>query len=133
MAMMEIDCGLRREEATNLKCAPRWGALQSDWARRERQGDLQWIQDNLSLFLSTAKAAFDVLGRGAIVVDTTSQPTGQGNPFGYLPQAIFESGDDEDIKRMVGNYDPEQEVVIVLIKPNDHTSTYRVGTQKKKP
>ena len=73
-----------------------------------------------------APAAFAEQGRGAIVVDTTSRPTGEGHPFGYMPQAEVESRDDEDIKRMVREYDPQQQFVVVMLKPHDHISTYRV-------
>src|SRR6266545_6918124 len=105
-----------------------------DWARRERQGDLTWIQENLHVFWPIAQAAFAEAGRGAIVVDTTSRPGGKskGNPFGYFPQAVVETGDDEDIKRMVRAYDPEQELVIVLVKSEHRTSTYQVGTRPRR-
>jgi len=53
------------------------------------------------VFWPAASAAFKEHGRGAIVVDTTSRPTGRGNPFGYFPQEVVETGDDEDLKRMV--------------------------------
>lgn len=105
-----------------------------DWARRERQRDLEWVSDNLHVFWPVAQAAFAEQGRGAIVVDTTitARPAGKGsggNPFGYFPQATFESDDDEDIKRMVRAYDPTQELVIVLIKSDNRVSMYRVATR----
>jgi len=99
-----------------------------DWARRERQGDLGWIAENLDVFSAIASLAFEDEGRGAIVVDTTIQPVpGAGNPFGYFPQELIEQQDDEDITRMVAEYDPTQEFVVVLLKREDRTSTYRVG------
>ncbi len=64
-------------------------------------------------------------------MDTTSRPTGEGNPFGYFVQEIVEQEDDEDIKRMVREYNPNEELVIVLIKSQDRTSTYRVRPQPK--
>jgi hypothetical protein len=98
-----------------------------DWARKERIGDLGWIAENLHIFWPAAEASFKESGRGAIVVDTTSRPTREGNPFGYFPQEKLEEEDDEDIHRMVREYDPEREFVIVLIKSENRTSTYRVG------
>jgi hypothetical protein len=105
-----------------------------DWARRERQGDLVWISENLDVFWPIAQVAFVDAGRGAIVVDMTSQPGGKskGHPFGYFPQAVVETGDDEDIKRMVRAYDPAQELVIMLMKSENRTSTYRVGTRPRR-
>ena len=97
-----------------------------DWAMRERQRDMEWIGENLYIFWPVAAAAFVEEGRGAIVVDTTSRPTGAGHPFGYIPQAEVEARDDEDIKRMVREYDPDRELVVVMLKPADHISTYRV-------
>ena len=102
-----------------------------EWARRERQNDLLWIQDNLHVFWPVATTGFAEGGRGAIVVDTTSRPTGEGNPYGYLLQAAFEHGDDEDIKRMIGEYDPRRELVLVLIKSENRTSTYRVAMKRR--
>ena len=97
-----------------------------EWARKERRRDLEWIAENLHIFKPTAENAYKELGRGVIVVDTTSRPTGEGNPFAYFPQEIIEEGDDEDTKRMVNAYDPEGEFVIMLIKSEERTSTYRV-------
>jgi hypothetical protein len=37
----------------------------------------------------------------------------------YFPQAVIETGDDEDIKRIVWEYDPEKEFVVTLLKPDD--------------
>ena len=97
------------------------------WARKERIGDLGWIAENLHIFWPAAEDSFKELGRGAIVVDITSRPTGEGNPFGYLSQEMLEEEDDEDIQRMVREYDPEREFVVVLLKSENRTSTYRVG------
>ena len=56
-----------------------------DWAKREREEDLAWVQENRELFWAVANLAFDDVGRGAIVVDTTLQPIpGQGHPLAYL-------------------------------------------------
>ena len=100
------------------------------WARRERQSDLDWIVANLHVFVPVAEAAFKELGRGAIVVDTTSRPTREGNPFGYFPQEQLLQYEDEDINRLVREYDPETEFVVVLLKPSDRTSSYRVQPRR---
>jgi hypothetical protein len=96
------------------------------WARRERLRDMEWIRENYHVFSPAAAAAFVQQGRGAIVVDTTSRPTGEGNLFGYYPQALVDAKDDEDVKRMVREYDPTSELVVVMLKPGERMSTYRV-------
>ena len=103
-----------------------------DWAMRERKRDMEWIGENLHIFWPVAMAAFAEQGRGAIVVDTTSRPTGRGHPFGYFPQAEVEQKDDEDIKRMVREYDSQQEFVVVMLKPDEHISTYRVHARRSR-
>jgi hypothetical protein len=97
-----------------------------DWALQERQYDMEWIKENLYIFWPVATEAYVGLGRGAIIVDTTSRPTGEGHPFGYFPQSFIEQYEYDDIKRMVRDYDPDNELVVVVLKPEDHISTYRV-------
>jgi len=98
-----------------------------DWVERERAGDLAWIQENLHIFWPAAQMGYETLGRGAIVVDTTSRPTGEGHPFGYLDQAAVEQNGDADTQRMVREYTPSWEFVASLVKSQDRTSSYRVG------
>lgn len=101
----------------------------ADWVDHERQADFGWICENLDLFWSAAVLAFEDTGRGAIVVDITSLPLpGIGHRFGYFSQELVEECGDEDTRRMVAEYDPGQELVLVLLKPSDRSSTYRIGT-----
>ena len=98
-----------------------------DWAARGRNRDLEWIRENLHIFWPAATDAYVELGRGAIVVDTTQQLIpGLGNPFGYFTQAEIEKKNDADAKRMVQEYDPDWEFVVVMLKPKDLMSIYRV-------
>ena len=98
-----------------------------DWARQERDGDLSWIEQNREVFWAVASLSFDDVGRGAIVVDTTLQPIpGQGHPLAYFSQERIEAQRDEDTRRIVAEYDPATELVLVLLKPNERSSTYRV-------
>ena len=48
---------------------------------------------------------------------------GVGHPFAYFSQEAIEGQDDEDVTRIVAEYDPAQELVIVLL---DRISTYKV-------
>ena len=45
-----------------------------------------------------------------------------------LPQSNIEEFEDEEAKRMVREYDPKQELVVVLLKSKNRESTYRVRT-----
>jgi hypothetical protein len=92
----------------------------------ERQDDLEWIKENTHLFLPMAREGFDRFGRGALVVDTTQRPTGEGHPFGYFPQGMLEDEADDDTLRMVSEYEPEEEFVTVLLKPRYRVSSYRL-------
>lgn len=104
-----------------------------EWAKKERLSDQLWIQDNFHVLWPAAKTAFNDFGRGAIVVDTTSQPIpGAGHPFGYFSREQLEEHDDEDTKRLVREYNPKKEFVVMLIKNDDRTSTYRIRRQSRK-
>jgi len=104
------------------------------WAHRERQADFAWVGENLHVFWTTAAAAFEDVGRGAIVVDTTVQSIpGPGNPFAYASQKQVEEGGDEDARRMVAGYDPARELVLVLLKSGNRISTYRAMALPPEP
>jgi hypothetical protein len=101
-----------------------------DWANRERREDLAWIRENADIFHLAAQIAYPEAGRGVIVVDTTIQPLPDGgHAFGYFDQAFVDEALDEDTQRMVQEYDPEEEVILVLLKEQERTSTYRFRTQ----
>ena len=101
------------------------------WVRLERRRDLEWIDENEEIFWAAATASFEESGRGAIVVDTTTQPgSDAGHPFGYLSQAELEQDGDQDIKRMLSEYTPSRELVLLLLKPENRTSTYRIRADR---
>jgi hypothetical protein len=105
-----------------------------DWAHRERHADLDWIRENVGVFWRTASAAFEDAGPGAIVVDVTARPTpGAGHPFAYIPQARIEEFGDPDTNRMLAEYDPSQELIVLLLKDEGHTSTYRIARIQRAP
>ena len=101
-----------------------------DWARNEREHDLAWIDQNLHVFWPLATAASEKVGHGAIVVDTTSQPiSSDGHPFWYFSKAELEEYDVEDVKRLVREYEPPGELVLMLLKSENRTSSYRLRPQ----
>ena len=97
-----------------------------DWAERERWADLGWIADNLPAFHSAASIAYEVLGRGAVVVETTYRTQDGGHPAAYLTQEQIARYEDADIDRLVAGYTPEEELVVILLKEAHRTSAYRL-------
>jgi len=86
--------------------------------------DTAW-RSNLAVFWPAAQAQYRREVRGAIVVDTTIRPTGAGNPFTYLAHAEVNKTHDHEAQRIVREYDPETEMVIVLFKRKGRVSVYR--------
>ena len=106
------------------------------WAEQERGNDMTWIKENLHVFWPAARTGYEAVGRGALRVDLTqtfSHPGGISHPFGYLDQGSVDQLGDEDMKRMVKEYDPSWEMVTALFKPNDRISTYRIGVIQSGP
>jgi hypothetical protein len=98
-----------------------------EWAERERASDLAWITENVAVFWSAAQLGFDQLGRGAVVVDTTTRTVEEErHPFVYFPQQMFEQEGDQDTRRLVREYEPPSEFVTVLLKTRERVSSYRL-------
>jgi len=86
---------------------------------------MAWVRENFHVFWPVAQQQYQEKGRGAIVVDTTIRPTGAGHPFTYYTQEQVNETHDEDAQRMVREYDPKVEMVIVMLKPKNRVSVYR--------
>ena len=99
------------------------------WAKRERTEDLAWIGENLQGFWEVARSGYESEGRGALVIDMVAMATGTGHQFGYVSQEQIRQFGGKDEIRMVAAYDPSWELVIVLLKPRDRISSYRVGVK----
>ncbi len=99
-----------------------------EWAARERQQDLQWLNENLHVLWPAASRGFALEGRGAVGVDTNTLVSGEahsGNPMFYFSQELVEQNGWADVVRMVRSYDPSWELVTVLLK-NNRESAYRI-------
>jgi hypothetical protein len=96
------------------------------WAARERITDLMWLVQHLDILSAAAEGGYLALGRGALVIDTTGQIEGFGHPFAFVPQSEVEAFGGEMERRMVTEYEPERELVAMLLKSFDHLSTYRM-------
>ena len=94
-------------------------------SQAERISDLGWLCENMHILFPAAFEKFEAEGRGCVVVDTTVVIEG-GNRFGFVPQAEMPPHEPE-LARMVSEYKPMTQMVVHLLKADDHTSTYRVG------
>ena len=97
-----------------------------DWAAQEREQDRLWIRENLDVFWHTAKQGSQFVGRGAIFVDVDTRPMGNQNLFTYFTAKEIERYENEELDRLVREYDVETEFVIALLKPEEKVSSYRV-------
>ncbi len=61
-------------------------------------------------------------------MDTTSIATGAGQPCAYFPEEAIQRYEDEDINQMITDYDPLEELVIILLKTEGLLRSYRVRT-----
>jgi hypothetical protein len=85
---------------------------------REHHKDLEWIEENRSLFWLAATVACEQTGSGAIVVDL-SKPSQDGrHQFRYLTKGEIELRDNH-LDRLLREYNPHREFVVVLLKTND--------------
>ena len=96
------------------------------WAARERVTDLIWLVQHLDTLSVVAEGGYLALGRGALFIDTTGRVQGFGHPFAFYPNSEIEVFGGEVERRMVAEYDPEREMVAVLLKSFDSSSVYRI-------
>lgn len=88
----------------------------------EKTKELAWLKKHLSAFWVTAYEGYREQGRGAVVIDTTTEPLGEDTPFYYAPQARFEAQEDEvslGLAKLISEYGPESQFVAVFIRPRD--------------
>ena len=95
-----------------------------NWVRRI---DLEWIEQNFDVFQAAVRRVFDHVGRGAVVIDVTMPPMGDGHPFSYWSQSDLEKKHDDEVNRLVQEYAPREELVVILLKPKKKVHAYRVG------
>jgi len=96
-----------------------------EWIKLEREGDLDWIGENLDVFWPSARIGYQMVGRGVLIVDTTVISE-EGHPFSYVNQVMVEREGNEDVQRMVREYKPDAEFVTSLLKSLDRVSSYRI-------
>ena len=99
------------------------------WAQRERWNDLAWIALYLPDFHLAAGLGYQALGRGAIVIDTCYRVPGGGHPAAYFTQEQVSRYDDPNFDRLIAEYLPQEELVVILLKESRRSSAYRLRGQ----
>jgi hypothetical protein len=95
----------------------------SNW---ERNADLAWLAENLEVFCGAAQSGFEQAGRGALAIDLTNPLETGGYPAAYWPQSYVDEFASQAVARVVQTYDPENDVVIMLLKAGEKMSIYRL-------
>lgn len=95
-----------------------------DWAAAERGQDLAWIQENLAVLWPAAQVGYQLVGRGAVVVDAQIRPNGEGIRFGYLNLGALEQSGHALTRHLVRTYEPRAEFVTMLLKTERRVSSY---------
>jgi hypothetical protein len=88
----------------------------------DRELDLKWIDGNLKVLATAAIDNYANKGRGIVVSDHTKD--GVIPPTIYLPQAKIPQEDDQ-VARLVREYDPSAEGVLLIFKRDGRAASYR--------
>jgi hypothetical protein len=92
----------------------------------ERLWDLIWLARYLRLFGIVARNAYPILGRGVVVIDATVRSVWGRHPWGYLPLADVELSRVPEAFSLAQRYDPEQELVAMIVKGHGQAQVYRL-------
>lgn len=93
----------------------------------ERMSDLIWLDRHLPLFEQIGRSAYPILGRGAVVIDATVRSVWGQHPLGYLPLADVERNGVRESISLAHGYDPDQEIVVMIVKQQGHANVYRLN------
>ena len=95
---------------------------------KERWVELDWIIHNLIVFAPAAASGHRQFGRGALIVDISTEHENETCPFAYFSQEEIATYEDENIDTMIAAYDPLEELIIILLQGEQRSSSYRVRT-----
>ena len=91
----------------------------AEQVRPEKERDLTWIAENQDIFWLSATVAYEILGRGALVVDLSSEPMGNGHRFSYSTEGELEL-QDEDLRHFEREADRlHRETLALDVPPED--------------
>lgn len=90
---------------------------------QENKRDTDWIKENSASFWTTATVACEQIGPGSIVVDLSKPIKSGEHQFQYFAQGEIELKD-EYLDKLLREYNPHREFVVVLKKSNDQYRVY---------
>ncbi|MBI4785851.1 MAG: hypothetical protein HY782_02255 [Chloroflexi bacterium] len=107
--------------------------------RKEQAVDEAFVEAYGDTLWAEARSWYERAGRGALIVDTTIQEqrdkkTGEKSfslRLAYLGLTDWEALDAAGVAQKVRAYDPGQQFVLVLMRP-DRTTSYRVAVPPEK-
>ena len=101
------------------------------YTEAQRKLEMAWIERNSPLFSTKASGYFDLVGRGAIIVDAAVKSLSEGPLFTYFSKEQMEHINDVKINDIVNDYDPDEEFVVLLLLPENQTRAYRIDIPVK--
>jgi len=104
----------------------------------KKTAEIAWLREHRFAFFSIARDRHAEQGRGALVIDASTEPLGENTPFYYAPQAQIESQGQADevsqrLTSLVSEYNPSKELVAVFIRPGLEQfgfSMYQIGGEE---
>jgi hypothetical protein len=106
--------------------------------RESRESHAEFLTLNWRLLAAAAWDGYQRQGRGAIVIDSmhaTDAPSGLPWQVGRADSAYVALADlertgiaQEEEKRLIARYDPEREIVAIILRSDGGVSGYRMGT-----
>jgi len=128
---------MEEEEINNLSTGDNplddesWGGMTTDRDletigpknSQENKMDMDWIEENSAVFWITATVACEQIGPGAIFVDLSKHIKSGEHQYRYIAQGEIEIKD-EYLDKLLREYNPHREFVVVLKKSNNKHRIY---------
>ena len=98
-------------------------------SEQQRAQEESWLKEHLPAFWNTAQGGYHKSGPGALVIDSRGKSLDEETPFYYVPQTNFVAQEDEISQQLadwVAEYDPAQQLVAVIIRPDDDTTVFSI-------
>ncbi len=107
------------------------------------QHDHAWVQSNMVPLLVLSSQSFHEFGRGILIVNPATFSSEAKEPsYSYLTLEAVEQNVNDDTEptenefdpvRLLKEYDPDKECIILLLNPERTSRTYRVDLQLDEP